>query len=422
MKNILMACFGILLFFHLPGYSQFDQLQSVDTSFYNDSLDKCGFDSTVNERMIQLYGDDWGYGYNDLLSDLEQWQQSAYVSVDSIGHSIQNRAIWRFIITSNDPTDFSERRTVFIHARTHPNEVQSFWVTEEIINLLIAEDSFSKFMRKNCVFYIIPMYNPDGVELGYPRENANGIDLEREWDKESMQPEALALKHQFETLMNSSQPIEIALNMHSSTLCKRYFYYHDAAGTSVDFTQLEQNFIGGVRSYFMNGIEPWNFKVSWTNGTPPYYPESWFWLNFGEEVMALTYEDMNCSAAGDYDSTAYALVHGIADYLGLAQTGIKEQIAANQALSLSQNYPNPVQLSGPSGSTTTIQYSLNRPKKVQLTLYNVLGQKIKVLQNGIKAVGTHDVSFDATNLSNGIYFYKLETATESRFRKLMIIR
>ena len=152
------------------------------------------------------------------------------------------------------------------------------------------------------------MYNPDGVELGYSRENANGVDIESGWDDVPLEPEVAVLKNRFielTTLVNN--PIEVALNMHSAYSCKRFFVYHDEVGTSTYYTILEQQFINGIQSYFVNGFENWDYFVSWTSGTPDQYPESWWWMNHGENVMALTYEDMNCEAAGNYDSTAYAI-------------------------------------------------------------------------------------------------------------------
>ena len=85
---------------------------------------------------------------------------------------------------------------------------------------------------------------------------------------------------------------------------------------------MEQDFIEGIRSYYPNGIEPWHYFISWTTGTPLQYPESWFWINHGENVMALTYEDMyQCTGTGNFDITANALIRGVMDYMGIV-TGI----------------------------------------------------------------------------------------------------
>ena len=63
--------------------------------------------------------------------------------------------------------------------------------------------------------------------------------------------------------------------MHSAYACKRYFVYHHENGTSDYFTDLEKQFISRVQFYYPDGIEDWNYYVSWTNSTPDQYPESW---------------------------------------------------------------------------------------------------------------------------------------------------
>jgi len=179
-------------------------------------------------------------------------------------------------------------------------------------------------MRQHCIFHVVPMYNPDGVEMEYPRENANGVDIESNWGSSSPEVEVMHLKNRFLELMYDDIPIEIALNLHASYDCTRYFVYHHQNGTSQLYTDLEKDFIGGVRSHFYSGFEPWNFFISWSGGTPTQYPESWWWMNHQENIMALTYEDMNCSEAGFYDKTAYSILHGISDYLELGYLGIME--------------------------------------------------------------------------------------------------
>lgn len=401
-KNLLIIiCFFFILFSATNSYSQIN--------FSGDSVDKCGYSEELALEALRMQGDHWGYGYDSLLVDLESWRQSPYVTIDSLGASVQGRAIWQLMI-SDEYSSSQPKRTVMIHARTHPGEVQGWWVTDELIQLLISEDAFSRFMRDNCTFYIIPMYNPDGVELEYPRENANRIDIESNWDKNPVQPEVDVLRNRFLDLMSSEAPIEIALNMHSAYACKRYFVYHDAVGTSVDFTSLEQNFINWVRMNFLEGIEPWHYFISWTSGTPLRYPESWFWTNHGESVMALTYEDMNCSSAGEYDKTAFSLLRGIATYLGLDITAVEEAVSEEiQGFTLFQNYPNPVAASRSSLASTKIQYNLKTAQNVRLVIYDILGRQVQVLDEGHRMPNFYQVDFDISALANGIYFYQLQT-------------
>ena len=246
------------------------------------------------------------------------------------------------------------------------------------------------------------MYNPEGVELEFGRENANGIDIESNWYSSNIQPEVVTLKSRFTELMSSDAPIEVALNMHSSYSGARYFVYHDAAGTSLTFTDLEKQYIGSVQSYFPGGIAPWYYFVSWTSGTPYKYPESWFWLNHQENVMALTYEDVNAPTAGDYDKTALALLKGSAEYIGLDfSTHVAENRAVPTDFYLEQNYPNPF------NPSTTISYYLLEDSFVSIKIFNLRGQEIKTFHPGQKYAGKHDFIWRAHNLPNGIYIYQL---------------
>lgn len=422
LKNFVKSLVFFLLFFPPLIFPQLPITLQSNMIMYNELIDKCQFDEELAVQMQEILGSNWGYGYDSLLIDLERWRQSPYVTIDSIGASVQNRAIWQLTITANHPPGPINRKTIFIHARTHPAEVQAFWVTNEIINLLTSEDPLAQFVRENCTFYIIPMYNPDGVELGYPRENAHGVDLERNWTANPMEPESAALKNQFLELMNSTAPIEVALNMHASGHTKRYFYYHDSAGTSYQYTLLEKDFINGVRSYFVNGFEPWYYSISWTTGTVTYFPEGWFWINYAEAVMALTYEDTNIMVAGAYDTTAYALVHGIIDYLGLVPTPV-HSLSPPTAESpiLYQNFPNPF------NNATTLSYYLPYSARVELKIYDLLGKEMKTLadeyQNqGLKEIVWHGDDNSGHTVGSGIYILHLACGDFTISRQLIFIK
>ena len=381
---------------------------------------KCGI-IPENETLFSRDSQNWGYGYDSLLVDLDRWNENPFVSIDSLGASVQNRAIWELTI-ADDPESSTNHR-IYIHTRTHPGEEESFWVTNEIINILLSDTPLGDFLRANFTYHIIPMYNPDGVELGYPRNNANGIDIESGWDDVPLEPEVEILKNRFIDLMwNVDNPIEVALNMHSAYACLRYFVYHASEGTSSEYTGIEQLFINSIRSHFPGGIEPWSYLVSWTSGTPDQYPESWWWMNHGENVLALTYEDMNCDEAGLYDSTANAIVRGIINYLGLNFTGISEEKESIlSGFVLKQNYPNPF------NSFTTIQYSLHQEDKVTLILYDLKGSQIKTLINDRQIPGVKTLMWNGKNdagkpVPAGIYLYTMASGNIITTRKLIFLK
>ena len=381
---------------------------------------KCGI-IPENETLFSRDSQNWGYGYDSLLVDLDRWNENPFVSIDSLGASVQNRAIWELTI-ADDPESSTNHR-IYIHTRTHPGEEESFWVTNEIINILLSDTPLGDFLRANFTYHIIPMYNPDGVELGYPRNNANGIDIESGWDDVPLEPEVEILKNRFIDLMwNVDNPIEVALNMHSAYACLRYFVYHASEGTSSEYTGIEQLFINSIRSHFPGGIEPWSYFVSWTSGTPDQYPESWWWMNHGQNVLALTYEDMNCDQAGLYDSTANAIVRGIINYLGLDFTGISEEKESIlSGFVLKQNYPNPF------NSFTTIQYSLHQEDKVTLILYDLKGSQIKTLINDRQIPGVKTLMWNGKNdagepVPAGIYLYTMASGNIITTRKLIFLK
>jgi len=83
---------------------------------------------------------------------------------------------------------------------------------------------------------------------------------------------------------------------------------------------------------------------------------------------------------------------------------------------LQQNYPNPF------NPVTTIKYTLPIKSKVELTIYNTLGESLAQLVNEEKEAGNYSVNFDATNLPSGIYFYKLEANNFVQIKKMILLK
>jgi outer membrane protein assembly factor BamB len=79
-------------------------------------------------------------------------------------------------------------------------------------------------------------------------------------------------------------------------------------------------------------------------------------------------------------------------------------------------YPNPF------NPTTTISYTLPGPGYVSLNVYNISGQKTASLVNGFVSAGKHDITFDGSGLSSGIYFYRFETAKLSKTGRMMLLK
>lgn len=83
---------------------------------------------------------------------------------------------------------------------------------------------------------------------------------------------------------------------------------------------------------------------------------------------------------------------------------------------LSQNYPNPF------NPTTTINYQLSKKSVVELSIFNMLGQKMITLVAGEQPAGNYDISWDAYSFASGIYIYKLKAGHFEQSRKMILLR
>jgi subtilisin-like proprotein convertase family protein len=84
--------------------------------------------------------------------------------------------------------------------------------------------------------------------------------------------------------------------------------------------------------------------------------------------------------------------------------------------SLRQNYPNPF------NPSTTINYELKVTNHVKLNVYDITGKLVSTLVNNIQQAGRHAVTFNASHLSSGVYFYKLETEGFTDTKRMLLVK
>ena len=83
---------------------------------------------------------------------------------------------------------------------------------------------------------------------------------------------------------------------------------------------------------------------------------------------------------------------------------------------LAQNQPNPF------NPTTTINFNIASASQVELVVYNVLGKEIARLVDGELSAGQHDIVFDASAMSSGIYFYRMTSGDFSEMKKMILMK
>jgi len=100
-------------------------------------------------------------------------------------------------------------------------------------------------------------------------------------------------------------------------------------------------------------------------------------------------------------------------------TSIKNQVVANavpEYYTLSQNYPNPF------NPTTTINFSIPNAGNVSLKVYDMVGREVATLANSYTNAGSYAVTFEASDLASGIYFYKLQSGNFVQIKKMMLLK
>ena len=95
---------------------------------------------------------------------------------------------------------------------------------------------------------------------------------------------------------------------------------------------------------------------------------------------------------------------------------IKGDLTAPTSFELNQNFPNPF------NPETTIKYSLPQSGDVAMIIYNLLGQEVAKLVSEIQQGGYHSVTWNASNVSSGIYFYRLTSGDFVSTKKMVLLK
>jgi hypothetical protein len=115
----------------------------------------------------------------------------------------------------------------------------------------------------------------------------------------------------------------------------------------------------------------------------------------------------------DLDGTVY---HTDAVRVEVVSTGtVSERSGLFTTYFLSQNYPNPF------NPSTTIRYVLPQKSRVTLSVINTLGQEVANLVNGEYEAGFHETTFDASGLSSGVYFYRIQAGEFVATKRLLLL-
>ena len=152
----------------------------VPTSFDGKTL-SCGFTPTSNTVYLAYFEP---YSYDSHLKLISQANnQSDIINHEILGQTHQGRNIDLLVVGNQDA-----KNKIWIIARQHPGETMAEWFMEGLIfRLFDYQDSLSRTLLQDCIFYLVPNMNPDGAYLGNLRVNSTGTNLNREWVTPSLE-------------------------------------------------------------------------------------------------------------------------------------------------------------------------------------------------------------------------------------------
>lgn len=99
-------------------------------------------------------------------------------------------------------------------------------------------------------------------------------------------------------------------------------------------------------------------------------------------------------------------------------TGMEENTIHNKTaeIQIGGIYPNPF------NSVSTIKFALDKPQDVKLSVYDLLGRRIAVLIDDYREAGVHEITFDASSLSSGVYFYRLRAGDAVATKRMVLLK
>ncbi len=141
------------------------------------------------------------------------------------------------------------------------------------------------------------------------------------------------------------------------------------------------------------------------------------WTTTQKQVLFDLYQLMEDKSYGLHNPkfTIY-LLNECYRQLGGTPTEIQESNEVPTQYTLFQNYPNPF------NPTTNIKFNLPKEAKVKLTIYDAIGKEITTLVDGQMSAGSHVVTFNATNLASGVYFYRIEAGSFRMTNKMLLMK
>lgn len=337
---------------YMPVYSydqktwlRFDEKNVVQSSICEEGLSHHCIKFTHQYKKNSVYiARFYPYTLTQLQNYLRQLEGSPYIKQKTLGLTPKMELPIDLLSISDFQVADKNKKRIWLQARTHPAETGSSFLLEGLINFLLSEQMSAQKMREHFIYNIIPMHNPDGVVVGNYRTNIDSIDLERNWIYEKNNPSDLSPQVPIENhLVHSAMqqwlnpqdtsPVSIALNLHSSNepVSQAAFFFPHFGNMPHIYNQqqcaLYKKQLKLIRlvSRFYHDFYGGGIALPIQDGgdafLKQYFPETWWWVNRQDRVLAMTLETVYGRAGFDHWVTTddirhlgEALAYGITCY------------------------------------------------------------------------------------------------------------
>jgi Zinc carboxypeptidase/Cytosolic carboxypeptidase N-terminal domain len=328
-------------YYYLPVYSNDNKewLRMQESEVVQNEQNELILKKTIENKKLWM-ARFYPYTFTDLEAYLSTIDGNANVDVQVPGYSQDGKAIYVLKITNPD-VPVSGKKRVFMHARTHPGETPPSFMLEGMVSFLLNDTPEANEILNAFEFYVFPMQNVDGVTVGNYRSTPLSENLEVMWyydasnplNLSSAAPQEVHIVHAYakNLMLDGGPPVSMALNLHASNSepdVRPFFYPHfgtQSQGYDLSEASLWEKQLSFIGSFAMHYGSEMIEPVADEGGSSfaaKTYPESWWWVNFQDQVMAMTME-LTYGRAGyapawivpdDLRKMGISLVRGIRDF------------------------------------------------------------------------------------------------------------
>jgi Zinc carboxypeptidase/Cytosolic carboxypeptidase N-terminal domain len=157
------------------------------------------------------------YTNQHLQGLLQEFKTHPGLQRQVVGKTVQGREMLLLTIT-DERAPAAQKKVLWLMFRQHSWEAGSSWAGEGALRFLLSANPVAAEMRRTAIFKIFPFCDPDGVARGGVRFNANGFDLNRNWDavNETKMPEIAAQRKAILDWVDAGRRVDFFLTLHNT--------------------------------------------------------------------------------------------------------------------------------------------------------------------------------------------------------------